>query len=480
MLNLSAKKFSLLPQPRSAWLAIFGFIFISFMLLATGINVLLNLFFPLVAFVIAVFLYFRTPVLYVGFTWWLWFLTPLIRRLSDWRGNVYTEPSPILLTPFLVTLVSIITFWQMLPKISRQAGLSFLLSFAAIAYGIVVGLIFREPKELIINSLNWLVPVTFGFHLYANWRKYPLYRQNMQKVFLWGVLIMGVYGVIQFCTSPPWDTYWLFKAGFNTGSATNVHKLDTIKAFSINVWSTMTSNRPFGTVMMAGLVLLLVNEFKGIWSIPATIFGYLSFLLARKRITWLSWLIAIFLLLSSLKSQTRKRIITGIIALFVLLIPLSNIEPFSEFIYSRFETFSELESDGSANARLETYRNFSDDALSSFVGQGIGGATYDSGIISSLLDIGWLGTIFYFGGVLLLFASVYQNARVSSDPFISAARAISLSVFVQIPLGRSHVQAQGLILWGFLSMAVAGQKYYLYRYKDPDPVDENFKSSYFI
>ncbi|MGL5834105.1 MAG: O-antigen ligase domain-containing protein [Waterburya sp.] len=477
MLNSSAKKFSLLPQPGFAWLAIFGFISVSATLLATGIDVLLNLFFPVAAFGLAVFLYFRAPVLYVGFTWWLWFLTPLVRRLSDWRSNVFTEPSPILLTPFLVTLVSIITLWRMLPKTSRQAGLPFLLSFAAIAYGIVVGLIFRERKELVINSLDWLVPVIFGFHLFANWRRYPIYRQNMQKVFLWGVLIMGLYGVIQFCTSPPWDAYWLLKAEFETGSNTRTNTLGTVATFTINVWSTMTSNRPFGTVMMAGLVLLLVNNSKGIWGIPAAIFGYLSFLLARKRVTWISWLIAIFLLLSSLKSQTQKRVIAGIIALFVVLIPLSNIEPFSEFIYSRLETFSELESDGSANARLETFENLSDDALKSFVGQGIGGAKFDSGILSSLLDIGWLGSISYFGGVLLLFASLYQNSSISPDPFISAARAISLSVFMQIPLGRSHVEAQGLILWGFLSMAVAGQRYYLYRYRNPDPVDEKSSSS---
>ena len=30
-------------------------------------------------------LYWRRPGLYIGFTWWLWFLTPEVRRLVDYQ-----------------------------------------------------------------------------------------------------------------------------------------------------------------------------------------------------------------------------------------------------------------------------------------------------------------------------------------------------------------------------------------------------------
>ncbi len=473
--HYSKKRFPAILQPAPPWIAIMGFVLCSVLLILVGAGKILNLAFPVGAFLVGLFLYFRYPILYIGFTWWLWFLTPLIRRLSDWSSRTYTEPSPLLIAPYLVTLISIITLLRYFPKVYRQGELQFLLSFVAVVYGIAVGLIFRPPIALIISGLDWLVPVVFGFHLFTNWRSYLSYRQNIQRVFLWGVLIMGIYGVIQFCISPPWDAYWLIKSEFTTGS---VGKPENVQAFSINVWSTMSSNRPFGTVMMAGLILLLINEFKGNLGLPATIAGYLSFLLARKRTPWTSWLVAILILFGSLKARTQKQIMIGIAILIVLLIALSNIEPFSEFIYSRFDTFSDLESDGSANARLEIYSNSIDQALTSFFGQGIGGKSYDSGILSMLLDIGGLGTVFYLGDIILLFLNLFQKSCPIFDPFISVARAISLSVFMQLPLGSSHIGAQGLILWGFLSMAMAGQKYYRYRDRNPTIVDDDSSSSY--
>lgn len=452
------KTFSLLPQPEFAWLAIIGFILILAVLIGVRANVLVILFCPLAAFAVGILLYFRAPLLYVGFTWWLWFLIPFVRRLSDWRSNTFIQPSPLLMTPYLVTLISIITLWKCFPKVHRQGGLPFLLSFLAVIYGITVGLIYRQPLTLIINGLDWIVPVVFGFHLFANWRSYPTYRQNFQRVFLWGVLIMGIYGIIQFCFSPPWDAYWLAKADFGSGTIGGTQNL---KPFSINVWSTMTSNRPFSTVMMAGLILLFVNKSKGKLGLPASIAGYISFLLARKRTTWASWLIAFFILLTSLKSHIQKRIIISIVIGAIFLVPLSSVEPFSSFIYSRFESFSTLEDDHSANARLETFEKLSDQAFLSFFGQGIGGRAFDSGILSTLLDLGWFGAIFYIGGIILLLLSLFQKNRKTFDSFMYAARAISLSIFMQLPLGRPHIEAQGMILWGFLSMAIAGQQYYL-------------------
>ena len=457
MFSLSQKKFSLLPQPGYAWLAIIGFALVSTLLVLAGASNLTTIFFPLGAFAVGVLLYVRVPLLYVGFTWWMWFLTPFVRRLSDWRGNVFIEPHPLLITPYLVTLISIYTLIRRFPRARREGGLPFVFSFLAVVYGIAVGFIFRPPISLIINGLDWLVPVIFSFHLFNKWREYPAYRQHLQKVFLWGVLIMGAYGIIQFLFSPPWDAYWIAKADFGPGTTGGTQNL---QAFSINVWSTMTSNRPFGTVMMAGLILLLVNDSKGKLGLPATLVGYLSFLLARKRTTWASWLVSLLFLITSLKAKTRKRIIISIIIGIIFLLPLSTVEPFSSFIYSRFESFSELETDNSANARLETFEKYSDTAFLNVFGQGIGGRAYDSGIISTLFDLGWFGTIFYIGGIILLFLNLFSRNKKLFDTFIYASRAVSLSIFMQLPLGRPHIEAQGMVLWGCLGIAVAGQKYY--------------------
>ncbi len=69
---------------RGGWLAICGFIFFNIVCYFVGAG-MLRLVFPVTAFLVGVFLYWKQPLLYLGFTWWLWFLTPLAARLVDYR-----------------------------------------------------------------------------------------------------------------------------------------------------------------------------------------------------------------------------------------------------------------------------------------------------------------------------------------------------------------------------------------------------------
>ncbi|MGB3533143.1 MAG: O-antigen ligase domain-containing protein [Microcoleaceae cyanobacterium] len=442
------KPFSL--QPALAWTAILGLIFITTLCIMAGLGKILNLLFPAGALGVGVFLYFRYPLLYLGFTWWLWFLTPFIRRLSDYRSS-YTEPSPILLAPFLVTFVSSITLWRHLPKLNQKGGFPYILSLLAVLYGFLVGLINRSPVKVGIALLDWVCPVLFGLHIFINWKNYLSYRKTIHRIFLWGVIVMGAYGIMQFLIAPEWDIYWLIKSEFASGGKP--------EPLGLNVWSTMASNQPFGTVMTAGLLLLLVNPNKGNVAAPATGLGYLSFLLARKRTTWATWLFGLLLLTGSLKANIKIRIIITIILTAICVVPLVTLEPFSNFIGDRFTTITQIEGDTSAEARQETYSELIDDAFNSYLGKGIGGLPHDSGILSSLLDLGWFGTFCYFSGVLILMFSLFQGSETRADPFASAACAIAISTLIQLPLARPHVEVQGMILWGFMSLGIAAKKY---------------------
>ena len=478
MSSLSPKNkgFDSLLKPKNGWMAIFGFILFSVLFILAGAGSLLNYLFPLGALGVGIFLYFRAPILYIGFSWWLWFLTPLVRRLSDWR-SAYTEPSPLLLAPFLVTAVTLITVQRHLPTINRKGGLPFVLSLAAVFYGIALGLIFRPLTRVVISSLDWLVPVSFGFHLFVNWRDYPTYRQNIQKIFLWGIVVMGIYGIFQFVTSPPWDALWVIKADFGSGLS---GRPENIERFTINVWSTMGSNRPYSTTVMAGLILLLVNKNQGKLKLPAIVAGYLSFMLARKRIVWLSWLLSLLVHTSSLKKQQQIRTLLSLVFLSICLVIVVNLPPFSDFIYSRFETFGELEGDASANARLEWFNLMIDSALLSFFGRGIGGEPHDSAILSTLFDLGWLGGLFYFGGIFSIVLFINKDKIIFADPFVSASRAIAYGVLMQLPFGRPHIEVQGMVLWTFLSMSMAARQYYQYKYhfsQQKGESSQNFNSS---
>ncbi len=446
------KGFQLGLQPAPAWMAILGFILFSALCIVAGAGKILNLAFPAGAFAVGIFLYVRYPILYIGFTWWIFFLTPLVRRLADYRSG-YTEPSPMLLAPFLVSLVTLATLWKHLPKTHRHGGLPFVLTFVGVFYGYLVGLIQNPPMDVTKALLEWLIPVLFGFHLFVNWQNYPDYRQNIQRTFVWGVLVTGVYGVLQYLVAPEWDRYWLINLG--TAGIT----FGKPEPLEIRVWSTMNAPGPFAAVMMAGLLLLFST--KGALKLPATIFGYLAFLVSVVRTAWGGWFVALLVLSTSLKANLQMRLIITVLAMAVCVFPLTTIEPFSEVINSRFQSLSNVQDDGSGQARAEIYNTFLSSALTSFLGKGIGGMPgLDSGVLDMLFALGWLGTIFYMGGIILLLFELFQGSESRFDLFASTARAIPTGIFFQLILGPVMLGLPGLILWSFLGIGMAARKYY--------------------
>src|SRR4028119_173132 len=102
--NSRKQRFSLTLKPQAAWMAILGLLLITALCLAAGLGKVLNIIFPAGSFAVGLFLYLRYPILYVGFTWWVFFLTPFVRRLIDVRIG-FAEPRPVLLAPFLAPFV---------------------------------------------------------------------------------------------------------------------------------------------------------------------------------------------------------------------------------------------------------------------------------------------------------------------------------------------------------------------------------------
>ena len=443
-------------QPTLGWTAILGFVFFSLLCILAHAGGLLRLTYPVGSLLVGLFLFRRYPVLYVGFAWWLAFLTPFVRRLIDVQSG-WVDPSPVLLAPFLVMLLTGLTFVQQFPRYLRQDGLPFILSAAGVFYGLLVGLIKYPPTAVVVPLLNWLAPILFGFHLFVNWRNYLAYRQNLERVFLWGVLVSGAYGVMQYLVAPEWDRFWLI----NSKSIA----FGTPEPLGMRVFSTMNSPGPFATVMMAGLLLLFSSQSS--LRFAAVGVGYLSFLLSLVRSSWLGWAVGVLMYIPSLKPRLQMRLIVTILVMAICVIPLVNMQPFSGAIAARLQTFSNTQNDVSYNQRLEGYGQILGEALAEIPGNGLGFVlandslgSNDSGILSMLFNLGWFGTIPYLGGMILLFFSLFRGTEGRSDPFVSASRAISLGVFAQIGLGSSTLALSGVVMWSFAGMALAAQRFY--------------------
>src|SRR5215218_7309863 len=98
-----------------AWAAISGLLILVVGGLAIHASGLLELLYPLVALMVGVLLYWRYPALYLGFTWWLWFLTPEVRRLVDYQQG-WNPESPVMLAPLLVTALGFLALLRHLQE----------------------------------------------------------------------------------------------------------------------------------------------------------------------------------------------------------------------------------------------------------------------------------------------------------------------------------------------------------------------------
>ena len=452
------------PQERAAqaWMVIIGFL----LLIASGYFIsatMLRLVFPATALVVAVFLYLRHPLLYIGFTWWIWFLSPLLTRLVDYRVG-WDPTRQMLIAPYLVVFVTIANFLKYLPSIIPQGGLPFLLGFVGVFYAFLIGLIYNQPIPVIRGFLDWVSPIIFAFHLFINWRDYPSYRQNIQRVFLWSVLVIGAYGIYQFVVAPEWDRYWLIQSKLFTSSGNPV-------PFGMRVWSTLHSVGPFGAVMQAGLLLLFTSS--GPLIFPASAVGYLSFLLAQARTNWGGWLLGIIMIMGSVKAKIQMRLITIILVMAMCVVPLLTIEPIAKVVNARLETFTNLQQDGSFKDRSGSYDRNLGLALTNSFGNGLGNiwkvnektgqievVVIDSGILDIFFTLGWLGAIPYMGALILMIFTVSQYTEARFDSFVSAARAIAISSCSQLLIGSGMLSVSGMIMWGFFAMAMAAHKYY--------------------
>ncbi|MFB2768136.1 O-antigen ligase domain-containing protein [Pelatocladus sp. BLCC-F211] len=447
--------------PRLGWLAIVGLVLVVVVSIFAG-GAAARPIYLVGTLGVGVFLYLRYPLLYIGLTWWMWFLTPLITRLIDYRSGFDASRS-LLVSQYLVTLLTLHTALKNLPQSARKGGMPFVLAFLGVFYGFMIGFVKTTPFTAARGMLDWLTPISFGFFIFINWREYPQYRQTIIRTFVWGVLVTGIYGVIQFMIAPEWDRFWL--------ESIKLTSFGDPEPFKLRIWSTMASPGPFASMMMTGLLLLFTtSEFV---RIPAAAAGYLAFLLTMVRTLWGCWVVGTLTLLSSLKPQIQMRLMVTVLIMAICVVPLTTMEPFAEVIATRLETFTNLEDDNSAQVRQGIYRDGLGKAMTNILGNGIGNTfivnekgvlepiVIDSGILDMFFTLGWFGAIFYLGGLILLLFQIFQFSEPRFDPFMAAARAIGLANFATLPLGSGMLGISGMILWGFMGIVLAGHKYYV-------------------
>ena len=130
---------------------------------------------PAVGFLVGLLLYRKRPTVYIAYSLWVWVLIPLIRRIVDYNFGWHNQ-SLILLTPHLVTSVSVLDFTRSRDKTIGAIPVSILLCLGGVLYGLAIGLLLHPSAELALGLLNWITPLLFGAHLARDWTHYEPHR----------------------------------------------------------------------------------------------------------------------------------------------------------------------------------------------------------------------------------------------------------------------------------------------------------------
>lgn len=406
-------------------------------------------------------LYRRAPVVYVSFVWWLWFLICFLRRLVDYRSG-FAESNPVLAAPFLAALVCAPALFQRREMWKRRSSWPFVLAFSSVLYGLAVGLLAIPKKLLLTSALGWLAPLVFGFYIYtelATSERREAQIDCLQKTFIWGALIMGCYGIVQFVAPAPWDIQWMLA----TQSAwPGLGSIGIPEPFELRVFSTMNGPGAFALTLVPSLVLV-INR-KGWLPVLAGIAGCGALLLSSVRTAWVAVCFAV-LLLAIRNRKYMMRLIFGSAVLGICLIGAMTLEPVRDTLQSRFQSFTNIQDDTSFQDRMSGSEQMVAYVAEEPLGMGLGtmdanflGKTAlgprDSGLWEILLSLGWAGGLVYLSALALL---VWNSCRpgVPRSTTEMAAGCITAGLVSQLLLGSVMTGVAGCTIWVFAAIAMA-------------------------
>ncbi|MBE9029535.1 hypothetical protein IQ266_07130 [filamentous cyanobacterium LEGE 11480] len=444
------------PSNTEVWPMVAVYLVVCVAFFVPGMATIAKFLYPFLTFLIALFLYKNDRPLYLGFCWCSWILTSGFTRIVEYNSGSFDANRLMLSAPYLVGFAVLPSVVSRALKVKSNL-VPMLIPIMGVLYASIVALIADVSlMSFFKDFLDWLAPLLFAFFIVDNWSLYPRFREVTIEVFKWSVVVLGIYGVVQFVLAPPWDRYWLNQISAN-GLAGNSFGLP--QPFGIRVFSLMDSPGVFAIFLSAALLIQLST--CNMMALVASMGGYLSFLLTVVRSVWGGWSVGLLFLISMPQPRLHRRVLFAMLCIACLLLPIVWSNNFSDIIVSRFETFGDLESDGSGQARLSIYAKYLNQALESFVGMGIGRAPgVDSALLDSLLSLGWIGVLPYLAGLLIPIYLILKRPIENEDTFLQACKAIYIATLLQLPFGSAMLGPSGVILWGFAGFVIAGCKFH--------------------
>ncbi|WP_199539917.1 hypothetical protein [Paraburkholderia kururiensis] len=426
---------------------------------------LVELVYPVGAFAIALRFYRRSPAHYLGFVCWLFFLSPEVRRLADFVNGSFNPKSPVMIAPMLAVALSGFSLLSNLRVLGERRAMPLVLVVLGLFYAYIVGVVRAGPAAATFTVVNWAFPVLVAFRLLVTWRDYPLYRDVLLKTFTWGGFAIGLYGVIQFISPPPWDAFWLLASQMESEG----HPVP----FGMRVSSTMNSSGPYAQTIMS--ILLMSLAARGRLKVATALVGVPSLMFTAVRSAWGGFALGLVYPLAMLDGKSRLRLLGALLGFALLGAPALMIDEISAPIMQRFDSMQNLGEDNSYRIRAEFYRSFLSVALTDISGQGLGttglgtklaaddndgtqaNVVFDSGLMEVPYVMGWPGTLLYVTGVvMLLWRAFWASLARGRDRFAISAVGVALAMLGMMVFVNTLTGLPGLFFFvGVLLPAIA-------------------------
>ena len=372
---------------------------------------ILRIVFPVLSVGVGGILLWRSKPLYVGMVFWLWFITSFLSRMADYQGG-WTPSNAVSFAPYAVAALSAIPLLTSFRRLASWTKLPYICALAAIFYGFILGVTSLPLFNVLRALVNWVIPVVFGLFVYEYRGLYPEFRKVIEKSFLYGILVTGIYGIYQFFGLPEWDRAWMLNVQMNSFG-----EIDPMKT---RAFSTMNAPAIYAAVTACGLFVLF--NMKGKLRLLSAAAGFIGLLLTLSRASWLTFAAGCIYLVVFLGMRERYRLMIGAASCLLFLLGISQIPAVNEIIWHRVETFTQPGQDDSFTARVEGHGTAMREIAEEPWGEGIGSTDtlhntegdddmigpHDSTLLEFCIRLGgearsftgpdWLCSVFNFSG----------------------------------------------------------------------------------
>jgi hypothetical protein len=460
LLQYEASRNSQSASGLTAWATILGFVLTVAVALATGRGGLLEALYPALALGVGALLLAVRPHLFFGFVLWLWFLSPFVRRIAEYQSE-WQLVSPILATPLLVTALCGLTVVRHMRELPRATLFPFAIALAGCALGFAVGIPLNGVRAAAYGLGTWIGPILLGIYLQLNWRHYPAFRSALLASCVWGLLIIGIYGLWQYLDPPMWDRFWMIHSDMGSIG----HPLPR----QVRVFSVLNSPVALAITLLSAILLMITSRHPLRWA--ASLLGSLALLLSKVRSVWLVGIVALLLLIKRLPGRQR----IGLLVLLLVLVGAVQVAltygKMDDAVRSRAATLTDINDDMSYQSRMAFTLRAAKDVLNYPMGRGLGstgGAVYltesqgsvvfDNGLLDIFYSLGWLGGILFLGALAWTTNRVRQASRGQRDGFSAASLSVMLAIGALLVGGNSLNGIGGIFFWGLAGLVQGGMQ----------------------